>query len=136
MVRRYIFQCGPKQDNYRLILGLSAGLGERVELSPNDFRIEVTPDEFLDLCKTYVREVILLRLYAIQEYGHLTSSERIMWASDELNGSFLSSDREYVGAVRALIPLVQTWIVEEAQTRGTFFTHSELEEADSPGEFE
>lgn len=128
MVRRYIFQCGPEQDNYRLILGLSASLGERVELSQSDFRFEVIPDEFLDLRKNYIREVILLRLYAIQEYGHLTRSENIMWASDELNGSFLSSEREYLEAVRGLVPLVQTWIVEHAQARGTFFAHPEDEE--------
>lgn len=132
MVRRYIHQCGPNRDNYNLILGLSSTLGERVELQLSDFRSELAAEEFVELREHYTRDVVLLRLYAVQEYGHLTGNEAIMWATDELNGSFLSSSREYIEAVRSLVPVLQTWILTSAQERGTFFTHGESEEPEPP----
>jgi hypothetical protein len=132
MVRRYIYQCGPRQDNYRLILALTTTLDERVDLQLNDFRSELTPEEFVELREHYARDVVLLRLYAVQEYGCLTSNEQIMWASDELNGSFLSSNREYFAAVRTLVPILQTLILNAAQERGNFFPQHETDEPELP----
>ena len=121
LVRRYIANCGPDRDNYRLILSLAQDLAEPIEIRTIDFRIDLTHDEFAAIRESYQRDVLLLRIYAIQEYGHLIENEEIMWISDELNGSFLSSWNEFTVAVRSLIPLVQRKITEHAQNAGVFF---------------
>ena len=121
LVRRYIANCGVDRDNYRLVLSLTQDLAEPVEIRSSDFRIEFTVEEFTAARDSYQRDVLLLRLYAIQEYGHLIDSDEIMWISDELNGSFLSSWNEFTVAVRMLVPLVQSKIVDHAQKTGVFF---------------
>ncbi len=126
LVRRYIATCGPERNNYRLILSLTQDLAEPVEIKSQDFRIDLEPEEFNAIKESYQKDVLLLRIYAIQEYGNLIESENIMWISDELNGSFLSSWNEFTVAVRSLIPLVQTKIVAHAQQAGVFFADQSL----------
>ncbi|MCB1097558.1 MAG: hypothetical protein KDN22_18445 [Verrucomicrobiae bacterium] len=121
LVRRYIANCGPDRDNFRLVLSLTQELAEPVEIRVADFRIELSADEFASIRESYQRDVLLLRLYAIQEYGHMIENDDIMWISDELNGSFLSSWNEFTVAVRSLVPLVQRKITEHAQSAGVFF---------------
>lgn len=127
MVRRYVFNCGPQRDNCRLLLGLTACLGDKVELEIGDFRSEIGAEEFLELRDCYERDIILLRIYAVQEYGHLTSNEKLTWVSDELNGSFLNSVKEYLEATKELVPLIQELIIAASKERGTFFAHSSEE---------
>ncbi|MFA8020483.1 hypothetical protein [Bremerella cremea] len=122
LVRRYISNCGSSVDNYRLILAVTQDLLESIELKVADFRYEISPDEFKQLKDGYQRDVVLIRLYAVQEYGHLIKNDNIKWISDELNGSFLSSWEEYSLAVRQLVPTIRRRIIEQAEKKGVFFT--------------
>jgi hypothetical protein len=121
LLRRYIQHCGSESDNYRLVLSLSADLGEPSDIRMNDFRIEVSYEEFISLRESYQKDVVLLRLYAIQEYGYLIQDESIIWISDELNGAIESSWQEFIVSVQGIVPILQQRITSSAQSRGTFF---------------
>lgn len=125
LTRRYIAQCGSQKDNYRIILCLSSDIGEKIELQPKDFRIEITHEEFDALQDTYLKDIVLMKLYAIQEYGFIMQDENIMWVSDELNGALLSSWREFFVSIQELVPMIQSYIVASATKRNTFFPQTE-----------
>ncbi len=121
LTRRYIRQCGSQQDNYRLILSMSNDLKEKTDLRIEDFILEISYEEFTELKEHYLKDIKLMQLYAIQEYGMLTGNEDIMWISDELNGSLFSSWKEFFSGVSQLVPIVNSYIIESARQRGTFF---------------
>jgi hypothetical protein len=121
LTRRYIHQCGAGRDNYRLILSLANDLSNNIDLRVEDFRWEISVEEFSSLKENYLKDVTLLRIYAIQEYGELVEDENIMWISDELNGSILSSWSEFLSNVKSLVPIINSYIISSAQTRGSFF---------------
>lgn len=121
LTRRYIQQCGQKADNYRLVLSLTNELKEMIDLRLEDFRLEFSYEEYLGIKDTYLKDLKLLQLYAIQEYGYLTENDEITWISDELNGALFLSWKEFFASVIQLVPLVQTYIVNAAVKRGTFF---------------
>lgn len=127
LTRRYIHQCGAKQDNYRLILSLANDLADNLDLRLEDFRWEISVEEFFERKENYLKDIALLRLYAIQEYGALIEDDNIMWISDELNGSLLSSWKEFFVGVKALVPVITTSIVSSAQKRGSFFPDTDME---------
>jgi hypothetical protein len=125
LTRRYIGQCGPERDNYLLILSVVKDLKERIDLRADDFRWEVSSGEFSRLEEFYLKDIKLFQLYAIQEYGHLMKDERIMWISDELNGSLLASWKEFFSSVDNLVPAIMTYVIESAQKRNEFFPKKE-----------
>lgn len=129
LTRRYIQQCGPQRDNYRLVLSITNDLKEMVDLQISDFRFELSPEEYSEIKEIYLKDLKLLQLYAIQEYGQLTSNEKITWISDELNGSLFLSWKDFFSSVIQLVPLVQAYIVESARERGTFFPQPNEEES-------
>ncbi len=121
LTRRYIQQCGRKRDNYRLILSITNDLREMIDLQISDFRFELLSEEYLRVKEIYLKDLKLLQLYAIQEYGYLTENEEITWISDELNGTLFLSWKEFFASVIQLAPLIQSYIVDAAKKRGTFF---------------
>lgn len=127
LVRRYVQQCGARSDNYRLVLSMTSDLSESIDVRMEDFRFEVSGDEFSALKENYLKDIALLKVYAIQEYGAITENEGLMWVSDELNGSLLSSWKEFAVDVKALAPIVSSYIIAAAQNRGTFFPEQDAE---------
>jgi hypothetical protein len=127
LVRRYVQQCGTKSDNYRLLLSLTCDLSESIEMRMEDFRFEITSEEFPTLKENYLKDIALLKVYAIQEYGAITENEDLMWVTDELNGSLLSSWKEFSVDVKSLAPIVSSYIVAAAQRRGSFFPEQNAE---------
>ncbi|QEP43365.1 hypothetical protein D5085_09665 [Ectothiorhodospiraceae bacterium BW-2] len=127
LVRRYIQQCGAKNDNYRLLLSLANDLREKIDIRMSDFRYEIESDEFFLLKENYMKDIALLKVYAIQEYGAITENEELMWVSDELNGSLLSSWKEFEVDIKALAPVATSYIIASAQRRGSFFPDSSAE---------
>jgi hypothetical protein len=125
LTRRYIWQCGSKRDNYQLILSVVNDLTQSVDLRPNDFRWEISDAQFRHLRELYLKDLKLLQLYAIQEYGHLMKDDRIMWISDELNGSLFTSWEEFFSTVGYLAPKATTYIIESAKERDQFFPKKE-----------
>lgn len=124
LVRRYISHCGPQKDNYELVLSATTDLAEPIDLRITDFRISVSQDEFEVARDIYAKDIVLLRLYLVQEYGALIQDEHIMWISDELNGAIEASWREFAVAAQRLAPAIVDYIIRSAETRGTFFpTH-------------
>lgn len=121
LLRRYIQQCGAESDNYRLILSLVSDLGESIDLRMDDFRLAISHEDFFVLKENYLKDVVLLQLYAIQEYGHLIQDENIAWISDELNGAIECSWQEFIVAIQGVAPILKHLITSSAQKRGTFF---------------
>ncbi len=104
---------------------IKADLKEKVDLRIEDFRIEIEYDEFDSLKETYLKDISLLRIYGIQEYGSITNNENLMWISDELNGALLSSWSEFFSSVIQLSPIINRHVIDSAQERGTFFPEQE-----------
>lgn len=127
LTRKYIQQCGAKQDNYQLILSLANDLTDNLELTLADFREPLTIDEFIAIKENYLKDIALLKLYAIQEYGALIAEDKIMWISDELNASLLNSWAEFYQAIKALVPMITTNIIASAKKRKTFFPEQQYE---------
>jgi hypothetical protein len=127
LVRRYVQQCGAKNDNYRLLLSLANDLRENIDVRASDFRYEVESDEFFLLKESYLKDIALLKVYAIQEYGAIIENEELMWLSDELNGSLVSSWKEFEVDIKALAPVVTSYIIASAQRRGSFFPDKSAE---------
>ncbi len=125
LIRRYMQQCGKKTDNYRLVLSMTNDLKERISMEMEDFRVEMTYEEFDELKENYLKDIVLLKIYGIQEYGSIIEDDKIMWISDELNGALLYSWREFFSYVRQMVPLVQNYVINGAKRRGTFFPDSE-----------
>jgi len=120
-VRRYIAQSGAQHDHYRMMLCLSSDLNETIELQLRDFRIELSSGEFEAVHETYLKDIVLLKLYALQEYGNIVHDDELMWVSDELGGALTSSWREFFASVRQCVPLIQSAIIASATQRKTFF---------------
>ncbi len=78
-VRRYIAQSGAQHDHYRMMLCLSADLNETIELQLRDFRIDLSSEEFEAVHETYLKDIVLLKIYAIQEYGNIVHDDDLMW---------------------------------------------------------
>ena len=131
LTRRYMQQCGPETDNYRLILSLANDLRESPEIRLDDFVLEIQPEEYFELKDHYRREIKLLQLYAIQEYGMLTNNEDIMWITDELNGSLFASWNEFFSSVAQLVPVIHRYVIDSSQKRGTFFPQDVIEDEDT-----
>jgi len=51
----------------------------------------------------------------------MTNNEDLMWISDELNGALLSSWGEFFSSVIQLVPVINKYVIDSAQERGTFF---------------
>lgn len=127
MSRRYIQQCGPKQDNYRIALGVAYELGRTSKPVPSDFRVgdagsnqgDLTA-EVLDL---YRKDVELLKLYCLQEYGYLVGDDEITWVSDEMNGALDESEAEFIKVIESLGRLLIQRIISGAKKRRTYFQH-------------
>ncbi len=133
LTRRYVLNCGNQRDNYRLVLSVVNDLKENPNIHPGDFRWEVSPQEFTDLCEHYLKELKLLQLYAVQEYGALMNDERVMWISDELNGSLFASWKEFFAGVAYLAPIAIRYIIDSADSRHQFFPRrdeTDMEEDD------
>ncbi len=128
LTRRYIQQCGAKNDNYRLILSLSHDLRETVDIHIDDFIFEIRHEDYVDLRDHYLKEIKLLQLYAIQEYGMLIKNDDIAWITDELNGTLFASWNEFFKGVASLVPLIQRYVIDSSQKRGTFFPQDWVEE--------
>jgi hypothetical protein len=121
LTRRYIQQCGKAVDNNRLILSLCNDLKDSVDIQMSDFMWQIPIECFMDLKEYYSKELKLLQLYAIQEYGMLTENEDIMWITDELNGAIMESWNEFFSGVIRLVPIVTRYIIDSSQNRGKFF---------------
>lgn len=126
LTRRYIAQCGPERDNYRIVLAICNDIGSPINLYKEDFRSPITNEYFEGIKEHYIKEIELLRLYCIQEYGHLVQDENLQWISDDLNGALETSLTYYRRTVRRLSKSAVRRIIEGATRRGVFYVHQDL----------
>lgn len=124
LVRRYISQCGAQKDNYSIVLDAVLNLKDFPEFKIDDFRMPIEVDQYLAIKDIYAKDITLLKIYGIQEYGELVQDDNIMWATEELNGAVEYSIPEFINAVNRLIPWLKNTIIRGSQARGTFFPHS------------
>ena len=82
-------------------------LGEAVNLYPEHFRVDITEKEFISLREIYCKDVILLRFYALEEYGYLLEDENMMSVSDELNAAITASWEDFVLTLQKIAPGVK-----------------------------
>lgn len=120
--RRYLKHCGSGgTDNYRVMLYLTNDLLSNLYMTKDDFINEISDERFEEVKGEYCKEVKLLSIYGLQEYGAMFDNEYLMWVTDELNDSLLSSYDGFFNDLKLLIPEIQKSIVESSKARGTFF---------------
>lgn len=110
LIRRYIQACSPEYDHprtHKLLKIFVSHLGEAVNLYPEHFRVDITEKEFISLREIYCKDVILLRFYAIEEYGYLLEDENMMSVSDELNAAITASWEDFVLTLQKIAPGVK-----------------------------
>ena len=80
-------------------------------------------------------DVVFVRLSAIQEYGWHAGLEKLMWASDAVNGSLV--DLNWPVLQQELQNLRHEWIhdvITHARAHGAFFPKADSDEQDESGD--
>ena len=124
MVRRYMDNCGSWKSSYRFILAVVNDLASSLFFKNEDINsIEQDIDD--DVREDAVWDVFFTKLSGVQEYGFHSGIERLMWSTDELNGSLSSLD--WAGVGRELEIKVPEWtelIIKSATDEGEFFSQN------------
>ena len=123
--RRYIQQCGAGQDNYRVALSVAYELGKSSPPKKKDFmvtRAVATQFEVSDdTIHLYQKDIELLKLYCVQEYGYLVNDDEIMWVSDDVDISLDQPSLKFMEVMRSLSNLLVDRIIGGAKKRNVYF---------------
>jgi hypothetical protein len=133
LVRRYMDKCGTWKSSCRLVLGLLQELPTEPHFTDGDLKIVSDGSEVAR--SEAIWDVIFARLAGLQEYGFHSGIERLMWATDELNGGLSSLD--WGALAPELHERQPEWtelIVQHASDEGVFFPtqDSKPDEEDDP----
>jgi hypothetical protein len=131
LVRRYMDKCGTWKSSYRLVLALLRELPTEPYFTDDD--LNVVDDEPAVVRPEAMWDVIFTRIAGLQEYGFHSGIERLIWATDELNGGLSSLDWNELGPeLRKRQPEWIELILRHASDEGVFFPpqDSNLEEED------
>lgn len=124
LVRRYMDNCGTWKSSYRFILAVVKDLGN----SPYFQDVDLYADEQDiddEIREDAVWDVFFTKLSGVQEYGFHSGIEKLMWSTDELNGSLSSLD--WVGLGGELEIKIPEWIeliIKSATDEGEFFSQN------------
>lgn len=124
LVRRYMDNCGTWKSSYRFILALVNDLAHTPYFQDGDLYagMQVISEEIRD---DAVWDVFFTKLSGVQEYGFHSGIEKLMWSTDELNGSLVALD--WTGLRRELEFKVPEWIeliIKNAAEEGEFFSQN------------
>ena len=124
LVRRYMDNCGSWKSSYRFMLAVVKDLGNTPFFQNTDLYAD---EKYIDdeVIKDAVWDVFFTKLSGVQEYGFHSGIEKLMWSTDELNGSLASLD--WTGLRRELEIKVPEWIeliIKSAIDEGEFFSQN------------
>ena len=124
LIRRYMNHCGTWTSSYRLVLASLQELDCTPHFERNDLAVQSTdaPEEVEEVREQALWDVVFSRLSGLQEYGWHAGIERIMWATDELNGAL--SEMDWSVLAQHLHEKGIEWtelIIEHAKEEGEFF---------------
>lgn len=124
LVRRYMDNCGSWRSSYRFILAVVKDIGSTPRFQNADLYTD-GQDSLDEVREEAVWDVFFTKLSGVQEYGFHSGIEKLMWSTDELNGSLSLLD--WVGLGRELEIKVPEWInliIKSATDEGEFFSQS------------
>ena len=124
LVRRYMDNCGTWKSSYRFVLAVVKDLANSPQFQSSDLVTyeNISEDE---LREDAVWDVFFTKLSGVQEYGFHSGIEKLMWCTDQLNGSLTALDWEGLG--RELEIKVPEWlelIIKRATDEGEFFSQT------------
>lgn len=91
LIRRYMDTCGTWRSSYRFVLAMI----QELPSTPHFLDDDLNTDSVAVCAETRqdaVWDVFFTRLSGIQEYGFHSGIEKLMWATDQLNGSLTTLD--------------------------------------------
>lgn len=91
LVRRYMDNCGTWKSSYRFVLAMIQELPSSPQFLDGDLNTDSVEPNAEDR-EDALWDVFFTRLSGIQEYGFHSGIEKLMWATDQLNGSLTSLD--------------------------------------------
>ncbi len=121
LVRRYLDKCATWKSVYRLMLALLREIPVRAQFADSDLNAEVDAP-LSELHDEAAFDVLFTRIAGVQEYGFHSGIERLMWATDELNGGLSALDWNLL--IPELTSKCVEWaelLVQQASEEGVFF---------------
>jgi hypothetical protein len=113
--------CGTWRSSYRLVLELVQDIGVKPHFTKANLLI-VDGDDPEAVSDDALWDVVFTRIGAIQEYGWHSGLERLMWATDELNGALVSFDwKELQPQLVEFSELCTKEIISHAKAEDEFF---------------
>jgi hypothetical protein len=133
LVRRYMDKCGTWRSSYRLVLALVKELPTEPHFTDDDLNVTGEGPEVVRSEATW--DVIFTRLAGVQEYGFHAGIERLMWATDDLDGGLSSLDwQQLAPELQQRRPEWMETIIRHASDEGAFFQSQEPSPEDADPE--
>ena len=121
LVRRYMDNCGTWRSCYRFVLAVVQEMATSPVFSDADLR-PLASGPSPENATEAIWDVLFTRLSGLQEYGFHAGLERLMWATDELNGRLAALDLPAVHAELQTKSVEWTdLIIRHATQEGAFF---------------
>jgi len=124
LVRRYMDNCESWQSSYRFVLAMIQELPNTPVFSSSDL-LDPSPA----MHQEAVWDIFFTRLSGVQEYGFHAGLEKLMWATDQLNGSL--TNLNWLDLSKELSEKSMEWtklIIGHAVDEGAFFPADRQEE--------
>jgi hypothetical protein len=121
LVRHYMYQCDNWTSSYRLVLALLQDIDVQPQFAESELLLKDSMSK-KEANDEALWEVVFVRLSALQEYGWHSGLERLMWASDDLNGNL--ADLNWTGLKKEFSRLREPWIemiINHAKEHHAFF---------------
>jgi hypothetical protein len=121
LIRRYMDNCGTWRSSYRFVLAMIQELPRTPYFLDEDLNNESVALD-AEIREDAVWDVFFTRLSGVQEYGFHSGIEKLMWATDQLNGSLTSLDWPKLSQeLKAKSPEWTDLIIRRATDEGAFF---------------
>jgi hypothetical protein len=131
LIRRYMDNCGTWRSSYRFVLAMIQELPSTPQFRDKDLNLGSVVLN-AETREDAVWDVFFTRLSGIQEYGFHAGIEKLMWATDQLNGSLTSLHWPKLSQeLNAKSPEWTDLIIRHATDEGAFFpSHAQWEDSE------
>jgi hypothetical protein len=130
-VRRYMDTCDTWASSYRLVLAIVDEIDAEPQFDARSILVADGDDPKASEQEA-LWEVVFTRLSGIQEYGYHAGIEKLMWATDSLNGGL--SELRWPELRSELTNMRRVWIdqiLSHARDNDVFFPSPDEEQADA-----
>ncbi len=127
-VRRYMDTCETWRSSYRLVLALVYEIDAEPQFDARSILVAEGDDPKASEQEA-LWDVVFTRISAVQEYGYHAGIEKLMWATDSLNGGL--SELDWPALRIELTKIRQVWIdqiLTHARDNDVFFPQPEDEQ--------